>query len=136
MNKKVYLCWQHYQTKDFLLIASLTKNENGNYVFKYTKEALKALQLGCFLPIPIENPNDIEKEFTSNTLPTFFSQRMLVSSKYIIQKLGLENMPSDELSILTYDYGRRNSDNFYVIDEPTYQKQEEASKKTLKPNNH
>lgn len=132
MIKKVYLIWQHYHTGEYLLIANLTKESNNKYIFKYTKDAIKAMNLGCFLPIPIKDYNNIEQDLVFNSLPLFFSQRILIASKYIINKFEMNNIPQDELSILTYDYGRRNSDNFYIIDELTYQKELQGLKKLLK----
>jgi len=113
--KKVYLLWHAYTTKELLTIASLTKKNNENYIFKYETDALKAKQLGCFLPFEYT-----EEEITFKSLPMFFSQRML-TSKYYIEKLGINYKQDDELSLLAYGNSIKNNDNFRIISEEEYE---------------
>jgi len=113
--KKVYLLWHAYVTKELLTIASLTKKNNENYIFKYETDALKAKQLGCFLPFEYT-----EEEITFKSLPMFFSQRML-TSKYYIEKLGINYKQDDELSLLAYGNSIKNNDNFRIISEEEYE---------------
>lgn len=119
--KKIYLFWQYYNTGEYLLIATL-KKENQNYIFKYKKDALKALKLGCFLPIPISSLDDINKEQSFVALPPFFSRRIIKPNKLLNEKFGIFHTYEDELTQLTYNYGRIISDNFYVISEEDYKK--------------
>lgn len=114
--KKVYLLWHAYVTKELLTIASLTKKNNENYIFKYETDALKAKQLGCFLPFEYT-----EEEIIFKSLPMFFSQRML-TSKYYIEKLGINYKQDDELSLLAYGNSIKNNDNFRIISEEEYEK--------------
>lgn len=121
MIKKVYLLWNSYVTKELLVIASLTEVENKGYVFKYEKDAIKAEQLGCFLPF-----NYTEEELCFNSLPYFFSQRML-KSKYYIDKFGINYDCSNELDILTYGNSVKNNDNFSIVSEEKYQNLKEVT---------
>lgn len=114
MIKKVYLLWHAYITKELLVIGSLSKKDNNNYIFKYEKDAIKAKKLGCFLPFAF---TDEEIKFSS--LPTFFTQRML-TSKYYIEKFKIDYNPNDELSILCYGNSVKNTDNFSIISEENY----------------
>jgi len=120
--KKVYLLWHAYVTKELLTIASLTKKNNENYIFKYETDALKAKQLGCFLPFEYT-----EEEITFKSLPMFFSQRML-TSKYYIEKLGINYKQDDELSLLAYGNSIKNNDNFRIISEEEYENFKEILK--------
>lgn len=113
--KKVYLLWHAYITKELLVIASLIKNNNDSYIFKYEEDALKAKGLGCFLPFEYT-----EEKITFKTLPMFFAQRML-TSKYYIEKLGINYNQDDELSLLAYGNSIKNNDNFRIISEEEYE---------------
>jgi len=109
MIKKVYLLWNAYITNEILVIASLTKKDN-NYVFKYESDAIKALDYGCMLPFVYS-----KDEIFFDSLPHFFTQRML--NEPMLNKLGVDYNPKDELSILTCLNGIKNNDNFLVIRE-------------------
>lgn len=113
MIKKVYLLWHTYKTNELLTIASLTELDNKAYIFKYEHEALKAKQLGCFLPF-----NYTEQELYFESLPMFFEQRMLKSS-FNVEKFGINNN-QNELSVLTYGDSIKNNDNFRIVSEQTY----------------
>ena len=82
MINRVFLLWQSYKTKEILLLGSLTKKEEKGYEFKYEKDATRAQSLGCFLPFPYT-----EDKIYFSTLPTFFTQRMLISN-YNSKKYG------------------------------------------------
>lgn len=110
MINKVFLLWQSYITKEILLIASLTK-VNNKYIFKYEKDALKAMNLGCFLPFAYT-----ESELRFDVLPPFFSQRML-TSKFNRDKFDVKVSLDNELALLTYGDSIRNSDNFRIVTE-------------------
>lgn len=111
MVNEVFLLWHAYVTKEILLIGSL-KKENNKYVFEYDKAAIKAMNLGCFLPFPYT-----ENKLYFETLPSFFAQRML-TGQYNINKFKINS--SDELALLTYYDGIKNSDNFSVVNLNTY----------------
>lgn len=125
MSKKVYLFWEPFNisgnSREKLMIASLTKASDKNYIFKYEKDAIRAMSLGCFLPIAIDDPANIEKEIVLDSLPLFFSRRILPFSKFNIDKFGINYDSYDEFGLLTYGDGRTNSDNFSIIDEETYE---------------
>ena len=110
MVNKVFLLWHSFHTKEMLLIASLMK-VNNKYVFKYERDAYKAMNLGCFLPFPYT-----EKELSFDILPSFFSQRML-TSKFNRDKFDIKFTLDDELALLAYGDSVRNSDNFRVVTE-------------------
>lgn len=129
MINKVYLLWHAYITKELLVIASLTKTDNSKYIFKYEKDALKAKKLNCFLPF-----NYTEEELYFNSLPDFFSQRML-TSKYYVDKLGINYDSNDELSILTYGDSIKNTDNFRIISEKDYNSLMELTGYNMDDNN-
>lgn len=116
MVKKVYLLWNAYVTKELLVIASLSKSENDEYVFKYEKDAIKAKNLGCFLPFSYA-----DNEIKFNSLPDFFAQRML-TSKFYVEKFGIKYDVNDEFAMLCYGNSVRNTDNFSIISDQTYQK--------------
>lgn len=113
MVDKVFLLWHAYVTDEMLLIGSLRK-VNSKYVFKYEKDSVKAMNLGCFLPFPY-----IEREISFDILPSFFAQRML-TSKYNMSKFGVKYEPNNELALLAYGDSVRNSDNFRVVTPESY----------------
>ena len=114
MINKVYLLWHAYVTKEFLVIGSLTKKSNTEYIFRYEKDAITAIKLGCFLPFPYT-----DNEIKFNALPSFFTQRML-TSKFYIDKFNINYDANDELSILCYRNSVKNNDNFSIISEESY----------------
>lgn len=111
MIDKVYLLWHAYATKELLLIGSLTKMDN-KYIFEYDKDAVQAMNLGCFLPFPYT-----EDKLYFDVLPSFFSQRML-TGEYNVNKFRIDL--NDELALLTYYDGIKNSDNFSVVSKDVY----------------
>lgn len=113
MVDKVFLLWHSYVTDEILLIGSLRKNDN-KYVFKYEKDAVKAMNMRCFLPFPYT-----EKEIDFDILPSFFAQRML-TSKYNMNKFGIKYDPKNELALLAFGDSIRNSDNFRVVTPESY----------------
>ena len=68
--KTVVLVWQSYNTNEYIPIGTLTEVNQRKYLFKYTENALRARQEGCFLPFPYT-----EEFKVFETLPTFFLQR-------------------------------------------------------------
>jgi len=113
MMKKVYLLWADYVSKELLVLASLTKFEN-NYILEFDEDLGKAINDGCILPFEHN-----EKQIVFNKLPNFFVQRML--SKETIKQFNIKCDLNDEFSILTCNNGRKNSDNFYILNEEKYQ---------------
>jgi len=113
MVDKVFLLWHAYATGEMLLIGSLRKVGN-KYVFKYEKDAVKAMSLRCFLPFAYT-----EEEIYFDALPSFFAQRML-TSRYNMDKFGVKYNPNNELALLIYGDGKRNSDNFRIVNPETY----------------
>ena len=111
MTNEVFLLWHAYVTKELLLIGRL-KREGSGYVFEYDKAAIRAMNLGCFLPFPYT-----EDKVYFETLPSFFAQRML-TGEYNINKFNVSF--NDELALLTYYDGVKNSDNFSVVSASTY----------------
>jgi len=114
MIKKIYLLWHAYSTKELLTIASLEKLDNNKYLFKYEKDAVKAKNMGCFLPF-----NYTDEEVYFNSLPNFFSQRML-TSKFYVDRLNIKYESNDDLSILCYGNGVKNTDNYSIISDVDY----------------
>ena len=92
MTNEVFLLWHAYVTKELLLIGRL-KREGSGYVFEYDKAAIRAMNLGCFLPFPYT-----EDKVYFETLPSFFAQRML-TGEYNINKFNVSF--NDELALLT-----------------------------------
>lgn len=111
MTNEVFLLWHAYVSKELLLIGRL-KREGSGYVFEYDKTAIKAMNLGCFLPFPYT-----EDILYFESLPSFFAQRKL-TGEYNVNKFGIND--NDELTLLTYYDGIKNSDNFSVVNEDTY----------------
>lgn len=105
MINKVYLVWTSYENEKFI-IAVLQKS-NKNYLFKYSTSAKIAKEKGCLLPFPYT-----DNVLCFNYLPPFFTQRML--NKKTLDILNLKYNPNDELSILTANAGKRNTDNFSI----------------------
>lgn len=116
MINKVYLLWHSYISNELLTICSLEKIAPKGYIMKYNEEAIKAKALGCFLPLSYT-----KEDIHLNNLPSFFSQRML-TSKYYIEKFNIEYDKTDELSILCYGGGVKNTDNFCIFSEEDYNK--------------
>jgi len=108
MVDKVFLLWHAYTTDEILLVGSLRKFD-GKYIFKYERDAVKAMSLRCFLPFPYT-----EKEIYFDALPSFFAQRML-TSKYNLNKFGIIYDPNNDLALLAFGDSIRNSDNFRVV---------------------
>lgn len=113
MVDSVFLLWHAYVTDEMLLIGSL-KKINNKYVFRYEKDSVKAMNLGCFLPFPYT-----EEELSFDILPSFFAQRML-TSKYNMNKFDVKYDPKNELALLAYGDSVRNSDNFRVVTPDSY----------------
>lgn len=113
MVNKVFLLWHAYTTKELLLIGSLTKINN-KYVFNYERDAMRAKELGCFLPFGYT-----DESLYFDFLPSFFAQRML-TSKYNRDKFDIKYTPDNELALLTHGDSVRNSDNFRIVSENTY----------------
>lgn len=120
MINKVYLLWHTYNTNELLTVASLTKFDK-KYIFKYEEDAIKAIKCGCMVPFTYT-----EEEICFDSLPLFFTQRML--SETMLNKLGINYNMNDEFSILTFNHGRRNNDNFYVVKEEFYNELKKESK--------
>lgn len=106
MIEEVFLLWHSYISKELLLIGTLKKEENG-YSFEYGKDAVTAVELGCFLPFPYT-----QDKLYFDMLPSFFSQRIL-TGEYNVNKFNVNT--KDELALLTYYDGIKNSDNFSVV---------------------
>lgn len=111
MTSEVFLLWHAYVTKELLLIGRL-RREGSGYVFEYDKAATRAMNLGCFLPFPYT-----EDKLYFETLPSFFGQRML-TGQYNINKFNVNS--NDELDLLTYYDGVKNSDNFSIVSASNY----------------
>ena len=76
-------------------------------VFFYGKDAVKAMELGCFLPFPYT-----QNKLYFEMLPSFFAQRML-TGEFNVNKFKVSDL--DELELLTHYDGIKNSDNFSVV---------------------
>ena len=106
MIKEAFLLWHAYVSNEMLLIGTLRKEEKG-YTFEYGKDAVKAMELGCFLPFPYT-----EDQLYFEMLPSFFTQRML-TGEFNVNKFKVSDL--DELELLTRYDGVKNSDNFSVV---------------------
>lgn len=112
MTKKIYLMWNSYISNELLTICVLTKVKQ-LYLFKYDKEALKAQEQGCMLPFPYS-----EKVSCFSKLPSFFESRKLNPDTR--KRMGIV-CDDDDFSILLSNHGQKNSDNFLIISDKTYQ---------------
>lgn len=107
--KTVALIWQSYQTNEYIPIGILKQVEK-KYVFKYSDSALVAKQLGCFLPFPY---TDEARVF--DTLPTFFTQRM-INSDFQRHTFDIDIPKESTMEVLTYLNSKKNNDNFLIVD--------------------
>ena len=113
MNKEVFLLWHAYVNNELLLIGKLKKEVEG-YSFEYSEDAVKAMELGCFLPFPYT-----EKKLYFNTFPSFFAQRILTGN-YNVNKFNVNSL--DEFELLIHYGGVKNSDNFSIVSADVYNK--------------
>lgn len=111
MNKRLYLVWYSYKTNEYLLIGYLDKTEK-KYYYRTTKEALKAQELGCILPIPYNDGEVIEFD----NLPSFFKNRVLNDER---SDQGLPKM--DDFLYLVSTKGEIISDSFLTLSETDFQ---------------
>lgn len=122
MSNKINLFWEPYldptyNIKKKLLIASLERKNNGSYIFKYEKEVIEALRLGCILPVAVPE-FIIGKEFSFTSLPDFFARRIMPPISFD-GGIRSEDKPSscDELSRLIASEGRVHGDNYSIGEE-------------------
>lgn len=114
MRERLYLIWYSYRTNEYLVIGYLEREkENNKYYYVSTKEALKAEEQGCILPLPYNDGNPIE----TDSLPTFFRSRVLDSDRE-----GQQSRVMDEFMYLASSKGEKNSDNFLTLGEEDYNK--------------
>lgn len=115
MINKVYLLWNSYSGNEMIVIGTLSQAD-GKYIFKYTSDALRAKELGCFLPFPYT-----EEELVFDFLPPFFDQRIL-KGKFNSEKFGVDSNDENKLRVLIYGNAVRNADNYSIISEDKYMK--------------
>ena len=120
--KTVVLVWQSYNTNEYIPIGTLTEVNSRRYLFKYTENALRAQEEGCFLPFPY---TDDFKVF--ETLPTFFLQRLPIS-EFNRHTFDIDIMGKTPLDLLTQFNARKNNDNFIILADTEIRELEERSK--------
>ncbi len=114
MRERLYLIWYSYKTNEYLVIGYLEREkETDKYYYTSTKDAVKAEEQGCMLPLPYNDGKSVE----TDSLPSFFKARVLDS-----EREGQQQGKMDEFMYLISSRGEKNSDNFLTLSEEDYNK--------------
>lgn len=112
--RRLRLIWQDERTRRFIHVGTLDQLSDDSYTFSYTEDAAHE----AFLPLA-EFP-DLTKQYFSQKLPAFFSNRVMSPRRQSYQQycswLGLEDVPTP-IEILVRDGGGRVTDTFHVVDD-------------------
>lgn len=116
--RTVVVVWQDPSSRRLLKVGTLTRYED-TFEFKYTSEAKESESFAPLADYPI-----LEKTYMSRGIPPFFANRIMSSSRAgYAQYLGWMGLTSDEedlpLEILVRSGGRRGTDTFHVLEEPS-----------------
>jgi hypothetical protein len=111
----LYVAWRDPRSRKILPVARLLRLEDGEYEFVYVKGIEEAEKVGFepFLAFPERNV-----AYRSETLPPFFSNRVMSSSRpdfeEYVRNLGLEGV-TEPFTVLAANDGRRSTDQVEVF---------------------
>jgi hypothetical protein len=113
--KSIFVVWKNSEDHMWHPVAKLTRS-NENYSFNYTKGANNKK----FIPFP--RMDDLKKVYNSNTLFSFFSNRLMPPNrpefKKMLQWSDIKVNNYDEFELLSVSGGARKTDEFQIISEP------------------
>lgn len=117
MMKSVYVMWQDLAyTRMWHPVAKLTQQSDNCYLFKYTKGATHK----SFSHFP--NMEDKNKEYRSETLFTFFKNRLIPESRpehdSLFKWSGLSPESKDYVQLLAISGGEKKTDHFRIVNIP------------------
>jgi len=115
--KSVYVMWQDMAyTRMWHPVAKLTQQSDECYLFKYTKGA-NHKSFTCF-----PNMEDKCKEYKSETLFTFFKNRLIPESRpehdSLFEWAGLSPDCKDYIQLLAISGGEKKTDHFRIVNIP------------------
>lgn len=113
------LVWQDPRGRRFVPVAELHHLLDGQYVFGYGDEARTNLRF-----FPLDEYPDLERSYVSDSLPVFFSNRVMSAERpsydRYIRWLGLDDASESQLplEVLARTGGGRATDTFHIVDVP------------------
>lgn len=112
-HNSVFLAWQSPETRDWHVVGQLNERDD-DYVFKYTKGALKIKHF-----IPFSGMDDLKSTYSSKDLFPLFKNRILSSRRpeypQFMKWLGLDEKESSAMDMLARSGGLRATDNLQVF---------------------
>ncbi|EMR4044841.1 TPA: hypothetical protein JI054_16675 [Acinetobacter baumannii] len=115
--KSVYVMWQDMaDTRMWHPVAKLTQQSENDYLFNYTKGATHK-SFSCF-----PNMEDRNKVYRSETLFTFFKNRLIPESRpehdSLFEWTGLSANSKDYIQLLAISGGEKKTDHFRIVNIP------------------
>lgn len=112
MTSALFITWQDSETRNWYPVGRLTM-ENGNYVFVYTKGALKSPRF-----IPFGSMNQFGVKYVSHILFPLFANRLLTKSRpeydnYLLW-MGFREQDVSPLDLLARTGGERVTDSLQI----------------------
>ncbi len=121
MERKLYVAWQAHESRLWYTIGILTHGDATGYEFRYVRGAQKAHD--CGFP-GISSFPDLDKVYRSESLFSFFSNRIMSSSrpeyKDLIRQVGFRPMESKQspdyvFGFLAHTHGWRATDAYEMF---------------------
>lgn len=114
--KKLYVAWQNEESREWVPVAMLTHTADG-YFLQYTRGAKRCKSFSGF-----GRMGELDQIYFSPELFPFFSNRLISKSrpeyKDYLRWLGLNDLNSDPMSMLSVTGGIRATDSFELIPSP------------------
>lgn len=117
--RRLLVVWRNPESRRFVVVAQLDQLVSGSFLFAYAERA--SSEPGFF---PIDEYPDLKATYFSNSLPVFFSNRVMSSDRAsyqeYLQRVGLASFRPDDvpMELLARTGGGRATDTFHVVESP------------------
>lgn len=116
-TRRLFVVWQNPETRQFMHVAHLNVEADGQYVFEYQQDAEQVPGFDGFAAFP-----DLHRRYRSDRLFPFFTNRVLSARRPEYEMyLDALNITDDEqapVELLARSGGTRATDTVHIVPEP------------------